>query len=332
MRRLVVAILIAVVAAGGGLCAGGNGSQPAAHTLAWRPEKQSVRTSIKQLEGTDPVVRCRAALVLRERGPEAAPAIKALVAVLTDERKVTSEQIFHNPSMNSGWQTSPAKDASWALAAIGNRAVEPLAAALRRGSSAMTCKRAADALAQIDNGHSRGVLKQELGGANPVVRAAVARALGKAPSLPSGLLTGALKDRDPLVRRAAVQGLQNIGSQKKGKAAISALFAAFRDRDASVRAASVYAFSYFDAVSLPAGTAKRLLGVLDDPEPDVRTQAAYALGSLNVQSAVSPLISHLSDNDKHVRSKISWALRKLTGHELGGDKAGWEKWWSEHRH
>ena len=282
--------------------------------------QQDVQKLIGQLRAPDPVERCRAAFVLREMGRKAAPAIKALVAVLTDERAATSDQIYPDPSRNSYWETSPAKEASWALAAIGDQAVEPLASALRGGSLTMLCKRAADALAQIDNKHSRGVLKQELRGANPVVRAAVARALGKAPSLPSALLTGALKDRNPQVRRAAVQGLQYIGSQKKGKAAISALLAAFPDRDASVRAASVYAFSYFEAVTLPAGTAKRLLGVLDDPVADVRTQAAYSLGCLHVHSAVGPLISHLSDSDKHVRSKISWALRTLTGHRLGGDR------------
>ena len=88
---------------------------------------------------------------------------------------------------------------------------------------------------------------------------------------------GSLRDRDPKVRKKAVEALGHDGAADP--AAVPALVGALKDRDAGVRDAAVLALLHLGA------TAREAVPALEDearkdPDPKVRDHASRAVAAL----------------------------------------------------
>ena len=89
-------------------------------------------------------------------------------------------------------------------------------------------------------------------------------------------------------------------------------------------------------------TVPHLLPMLDDGNLFVRMVAADALGKIGDPTAVPRLIETLEDERPAVRESALYALRAITGEDLGFDPTGsegdrgkrvraWRDWWSKNR-
>ena len=47
--------------------------------------------------------------------------------------------------------------------------------------------------------------------------------------------------------------------------------------------------------------------------------------------AVEPSIAALKDVDSEVRDVAAWALKAITGVDLGEDPVKWQEWWEENK-
>ena len=226
-----------------------------------------------QLSASDPAVRATAACGLRELGDGAAPAIDALVALLSDAAPLPQ------PICGRNWWrghpnslTSPGEQAAAALVAIGGRAVAPLLAAL--DNPVWTARRhAAWALGALDNRRATPALVRALRDAEPGVREQAAWALG-ALNDPAGVpaILDGLKDRDPRVRQQSAWAAGALNDER---------------------------------------AVDPLLRLLTDGEAGVREQVCWALGAIGEERALHPLLPHLKDPDARVRRQAAWAIGVL---------------------
>lgn len=290
------------------------------------PASLEVKGLMAQLKHSDPLERYRAADALRSKGAEAEPAVDILVALLDDESKVTSEQIYRDPRMSARWDTCPGEAAALALAAIGEPAVKQLAHAVSEGSTASR-KHAAKSLAVSTSESAITALKEVSKDEDPEVRATALAALGKMVDHRIQPLQAALRDPDPKVRRSAVEALHCIGSQSGSANVTAALISVFKDKDAEVRAASARAFALMPVAPYSGQAEMPLLGLLHDADPSVRRQAVLAVGHQQIWQGMEPLIRRLSDSDPKVRTATAYALNELTGKNFGEDPTRWRKWW-----
>lgn len=142
---------------------------------------------------------------------------------------------------------------------------------------------------------------------SPVVKRAVAEALGRARPTPA--LAQVLIDRlghgDRETRRAAAQALIWLDTPLATQALIQAL----GDPDTLMRQLAVAALGELaETRSLPA-IQERLL---TDPDSSVRSEAAFRLGKFGDRTVVSALRRALArDPDRQVRRWASWALAEL---------------------
>ena len=114
-----------------------------------------------------------------------------------------------------------------------------------------------------------------------------------------------LNDRDPVIRRVAVEILGHLSIPE----AEAALIRGINDSDLLVRASSIRALAQINATSALASIAESLR----DPEPDVRFEAVTALWTLtqtpgNLAYQISPL---LDDQDIRVRTRTASVLLRL---------------------
>lgn len=140
----------------------------------------------------------------------------------------------------------------------------------------------------------------------PVRRLQALRALGTLPleaTLAVRPLARALKDRDRLVRRAAVDALARTGT-----AGVPALSAALTDTDCQVRRRAASALGNLGSDARKAMPA--LVRALQDVDAKVRRLAAHALGLLGQAAgpAIPALTAALHDRDLVCCRLAAWAL------------------------
>ncbi|MEO6212618.1 MAG: HEAT repeat domain-containing protein [Vicinamibacterales bacterium] len=204
---------------------------------------RGARELIAHLSAPDPEVRTRAACGLREIGDDAAPALDALVALLSDGAPVEQSACGRRWSRwHADNRTSPGEQAAAALVSIGTRAVQPLLRSLESSSW----------IARRNSAWALGALDDRRGGA-PLVKA--------------------MADPEPGVRQQAAWALGALDEP----AAVPSLVAALKDESSGVRSQAAWALGAIgDSRALNA-----LLPALKDPDPGVRRQAAWAIGVLS---------------------------------------------------
>ena len=232
------------------------------------------RELMTQLSAPDPETRTKGACALRELGDDAAPALEALVALLSDGAPVEQSACGRRWSRwNPDNRTSPGEQAASALVSIGSRAVQPLLRTLK-SPSWIARRHAAWALGALDDRRAGAPLIEVLADQEPAVREQAAWALGALdePAAVSALVT-ALKDQSPKVRSQSAWALGAIDDRR----AVDALVQSLADTEGGVRAQASWALGAIgDSRALNA-----LLPALKDPDPGVRRQAAWAIGVLS---------------------------------------------------
>ncbi|MGO9115893.1 MAG: HEAT repeat domain-containing protein [Thermoguttaceae bacterium] len=273
-----------------------------------------------------------AAYVLGTLGPQAAPAVPALHAVL---------------DVNAGKNEYTRSMAAWALGCIGPAAEQEIPflietmrstklLAVRRSTAEalgsfgpaarpavsellkmlnnddeITCVNAAAALWKIDR-HPKAVpaLLEVLRHGNSSQMYATAVVLGqieKEADVIAPALIEALHAPSADVRRAAARSLGQLG-----KAAFPALKKAnaLQDPDAEARRMVIEALGWMGPDAVPA-----LIAALNDASPAVRRAAARALGNLGAeaQRARSALETAASDPQEEVRAAAAKALQHIRG-------------------
>ena len=133
---------------------------------------------------------------------------------------------------------------------------------------------------------------------NPVVRRSAIQDLGRhareeaTPPIVDALLD-ALRDEDPLVRTEAAYCLGDA----EAKRALPALLLAVDDPHSLVRQAAIDALGTIG----DSRATGRLMRALEDERPDVRFQAVIALGRVSPESGIDAVLRAMHDEDHHVR-------------------------------
>jgi hypothetical protein len=141
-------------------------------------EQPKVTALITQLAAPDPELRTKAACGLRELGDDAAPALDALVALLSDGAPVEQSACERRWSRwSTDGRTSPGEQAAAALVALGQRTVPPLVQSLK-SSSWIARRNAAWALGAIGDSSAVNALLPALKDPEPGVRRQAAWAIG----------------------------------------------------------------------------------------------------------------------------------------------------------
>lgn len=277
-----------------------------------RPAELNLESSIahrlKGLNSKDPFVRSASAYLLGERGPEALPAAKELIAALDDADETVRS-----------W-------AEGALAKIGTGTVPDLVAASKENRPRMRAS-IGWIFGQFTNeGRTTvPVLIRLLQDENTVVRRKAACALGRiGPDTKAAVpaLIKALKDPDKVadskdvsVSQAAALALGGIGPE--AKAALPGLIAAIESSDSTLRALSIRA--------LPAiapgdkEVVATLLELLKERQDlGTRGDAANALGYMGpVAKDAVPLLIELLKVKEDKKPVMSASIRKTAVSTLG---------------
>jgi HEAT repeat protein len=139
----------------------------------------------------------------------------------------------------------------------------------------------------------------------PAIRVRAVRALGRLPADPTvvRILTRAAEDRDELVRRAALEGLGNMGPQ-----GVAALASALGSSDYHVRRLAATALARLGSAAREAVPA--LSRALRDADTNVRRLAARTLGLLGAAArpAIPALTEALRDPDRVCCRLAAWTL------------------------
>jgi HEAT repeat protein len=160
-------------------------------------------------------------------------------------------------------------------------------------------------------------------------------AIGHASSVPQ--FTARLGDRDPYLRRAAMEGLGRAGDRSQTEALQTA---SGSDASEMVRAAAAFALQlqggnyiprlvesmrsdrlapqisgYLLELGPPVETA--LLPHLLDPEPNIRASVARVLGAIGGAPARAALQPLLEDRNRTVQREARWALERMDLREGG---------------
>jgi HEAT repeat protein len=271
-----------------------------------------VRRQIESLSSEDPVKRASAACALGIMGERAAPAIPALVALLSDGAPIPTKNGCGNqePFEDEPWEPeyeqvkepSPGEAATHALMAIGEQALEPLKEVLLRGEHWRARKNAAWALAH--RGEAVEQLVAALKDAAWQVRAQTAYALfqrGGDGRQVIEALSAAVNDEAWQVREQAVFALGHKGSEAD---AVKSLIAALKHEDARVRAGAAGSLWH----CADGDAFEPLMEALKDEDPKVRKNAAGTLGNRAGDREVQLLIAARNDPDSRVREGVRQAL------------------------
>lgn len=79
-------------------------------------------------------------------------------------------------------------------------------------------------------------------------------------------------------------------------------------------------------------TVEPLIAILINDESRIlRSDVATVLGHIGDPRAIEPLIDSLKEEIKLIRDSILWALKNITGEDLGEDQEKWQKWWEENK-
>lgn len=197
------------------------------------------------LQSGTPKQKIDAARVLGRMGPKAAPSVPYLIELLDSQEKYESlwDKLWNmvNPLGGSGRYVT--HEAQQALIKIGHSVVGPLSAALLKYPRSRVRGNAAIVLGNIKDIQSQEPLIESLRTDRDYeVRMWSAEALGKLAEMWSigslsrtvHALMGALRDRDPNVRRKAAYALGKMKAEEAGPALIEALQTYGKDSDAGL--------------------------------------------------------------------------------------------------
>lgn len=268
----------------------------------WALEKietdRAVKAVIPFLDDGDAAVRAYAARTLgRKKSKEP---VTALIAKLSD----ADAGVTINAADALGRILERSKNAD---------VVAPLGELLRRHDNHLVRKAAASALGSNGHKNAKDYLVQSILDKSPGVRIesykALARVLGKDAAL---FLVNGTNDGEKLVRAAAIESFGIAGD----KTAIESLAStAAKNKDPLLRAAAVRALSRFDKKAVSAA----LVGKLDDEDWVVAAEAATALGEVKDESAIAALAAAYTRRRERVeveaRIEILGALKKLRAAE-----------------
>jgi len=161
------------------------------------------------------------------------------------------------------------------------------------------------------------------------VQRAGARALGKLRGLHDDLavwavacqaLTREVKDKDPMLRAFAIEGLARLEAGD----GLGTLAAGLADKDAGVRCMLLGVAGELDLEHAEAFAA----AALKDADWRPRMQAVDVLGDIKSPSALRHLIDAVGDARPAVTARAVRHLQELTGLKHT-KKEAWEQWWQE---
>ena len=168
------------------------------------------------------------------------------------------------------------------------------------------------------------LLDEALENTAPLVRAGVARVLGKLKYQPAlDDLEFLLEDRHWLVRAEAAWAVGQIGNEKS----LPLLTRGLEDR--SPKAWIVFA----DAVAAYGKPDKRatlaITPKLSSRYWQVRVTAARALARIGTEEAMGPLIQRFSREGGRLYRELRRALQAVSQDDLGPNPETWRKWWEK---
>ncbi len=148
------------------------------------------------------------------------------------------------------------------------------------------------------------LLRGALTDRDPGVRSAALRSVARVRSAPSvESVTALLEDASPRIRALAAIALGALGE----RGAVPALNRALADSDPSVRLAAIEALSGLGV----DGVILAIMGRIDDGEPEVRRAAVRALGVVGDPRATLAVLGALQDQIPEVRVEAARALGSL---------------------
>ena len=283
---------------------------------------RELREQIIRLHSRDPKQRAAAASHLGKMAMGAAPAVPYLVRLLRDDTPV---QVSHylGGGYYSSTDTTPAEEASRALAEIGGGATDALVFALKDPHPDVR-RLAAKALGQIGEISAVSFLIELLNDPDRGVRATAAIALGNyRHPMAAQKIMEAYPHANASARTDMIFALAHIDDIL----AVPFLIQQAKDPVPDVRAAIMLALGKLrDARGIPA----LLLGLKDSDEI-TRANAAYALGAYYSPEVVDALIKALGDHAPRVKAAAVESLVGMSGMNYGSDQTRWQKWWREQR-
>lgn len=251
---------------------------------------------------SDPAFLPLAAAVLGQMGADASPATSALVKQLksTDDQEAQFEILVALGSIGpkaaaavpdlmdlaKAGKESSRRGAIYALAKIGDdKAIPVFQANLRNAADPLLQRVSAWGLVMLDPTNQQYINQ----------------------ALP--LLSSALEDEMPLVRKEAAIAIQKMGS--KGASGVPALVKALETSGSSVQVEILDALAQVGPAAQPA--LPEAVKLLSSPDPTVRYTATYLLGQLGeaAKGATPALEKILEGQDEFGQAVAAWALVKI---------------------
>jgi HEAT repeat protein len=290
--------------------------------LAQASLPRELREQIIRLHSREPGERAAAAAHLGKMSVGAAPAVPYLVRLLQDDTPVQLSHYLGGGYYSSA-ETTPAEEASHALAEIGGPASNALLLALKDPHAGVR-RLAAKALGQIGEISAVDFLINLLGDPDRGVRATAAIALG---NYRHPMAAQKIMDAYPAANASARTDMIFALAHINDILAVPFLINQARDPSPDVRAAIMLALGKLrDARVIPA-----LLAGLKDSDEITRANAAYALGTYYSPEVIGALINMLADSAARVREAAAESLTNMTGVGFGMDQSKWQTWWQEQR-
>ena len=310
-----------------------------------RAMRADVAAFVQRLKSDDAVGRAEAAAGLGRLGPEALPALPALLELHSNSTSLWRSEgatLVH---------TSVRGEALGAIERIGSKAVPELIRVVDDlGRDDKLRAFAAVALGGIKDKRGVPPLIASLSDVSHEVVAEGAAALGQiGDSRAVEPLIPLLTHKDQSVAASAAKSLAQIGDPRALEPLISAI-PVWRERRCSGIADSLAAFpqdprvipalveliqrdgDFFAIIAVGKLRARAAVNALiphlkSDSQP-IRCNAAEALGLIKDKGAVDPLINALrtEKNEAVIHDQIK-ALQIITGRRLGSNPSKWLEWW-----
>jgi HEAT repeat protein len=191
--------------------AAANGSTQTVQTRPPRTSPPTLAEQVTALTAPDPIVRAFAACELGEMRHDAAPALTALVRLLSDAASIDpvfcGHDEFGSITMLASRKSAPGLEAARALSLIGGEGVDALLAAAR-GGDASSRRHAVHGLTYVRDARAAAVFMAAIDDADPQVRRDAAVGLGRfRDNAAVDALVRRLADPDARVREAAARSL-----------------------------------------------------------------------------------------------------------------------------
>jgi HEAT repeat protein len=303
----------------------------------------SVPDLIRNLESTDAKARAKAAETLGDKGPEAKPAVRALLKVVNNDnddlvRRLAQEALdkigapdkVELSFLRDALQSARPQARAYAAAALGQigseaRSAVPDLLKVIKDSEASVRQQATRSLGRIGADSKETVfpsLQEALKDKDANVRVAAAEAIAASETLASSdvpLLLEMLKHKDMEAQAHGARGLGRLA--RHAKAAVPALREAFKSPDRGVRRAALEALARCSTEA--ADVIPTFVEALQDANLSVRKDALQELAKFGpaAKAAVPDLAIALSHENKDIRKGAAVALAKIGPDAQGAVKA-----------